>query len=128
MSKVNNDQQFVSVLQQSNESIPIPFQNQFDTKSSIQSGFMFNDPFQNNSIENICETLGFDIHQKQGKQILRKFLLFCFPKGISSLITQSKIKNLSLKDLVPYIEIIEKRYSETFNSRNFQIFIQDTKI
>jgi hypothetical protein len=52
---------------------------------------------QMKDLEKICENIGFDLHLKIGKQILRKFLLFCFPKGIQNLITPSKIKTQSLK-------------------------------
>jgi hypothetical protein len=77
--------------------------------------------------EKICYSIGFDIHAKNGHLILRNFLLFCFPKGIKSLITRPQLKYLSLKPLVSILKEIEKYYSKDFNSTKFKKFLEQTK-
>jgi hypothetical protein len=72
--------------------------------------------------ERICGKLGFDIHLRQGQQILKRFVMYCFPKGIEKLDTKSKVKKMSLENLVPILESIEKTFPDKFNSNTFANF------
>jgi hypothetical protein len=79
-------------------------------------------------LEKLCSKIGFDLHLKKGIQILRKFLLFCFPIGMKPLITPCQFKTWSLKKLIPILEKIEKHNSDIFNAQKFQEFLKQANI